>query len=162
MSIQKANAHWIVWFTLLVAFLLSVLPLPAWISIARPSWVVMVVLYWVLALPERFGLFFAFLTGLLMDVVVGTTFGQSSMGLLLVAVIVLSLHRRLRMFPWWQQAFMVFVIVGFYQLLNLWIRSALGRTPPTLWYLAPALTSAAFWPWVSAVLGALRRNFRVT
>jgi rod shape-determining protein MreD len=66
------------------------------------------------------------------------------------------------MFPWWQQAFMAFVIVGFYQLLNLWIRSALGKTPPSLWYLMPALTSAAFWPWVSALLRSVRRNFRVT
>ncbi|MGI9274488.1 MAG: rod shape-determining protein MreD [Endozoicomonas sp.] len=161
MSVQKPNAHWVVWISLLGAVVLSILPLPAWMSVARPAWVPMVLMYWVLALPERFGLFFAFFIGLLLDVFLGTLFGQSSMGLLLVTVIVLGLHRRLRMFPWWQQAFMVFVIIGFYQLLNLWIRSAIGRTTPSLWYLLPSLTSAALWPWVSGVLRYLRRYFRV-
>ena len=162
MSVQHPNGHWVVWLTLLVAIGLSIVPVPGWISIARPAWVAMVVMYWIMALPERFGLFFAFFSGLLMDVFLGTPFGQNSMSLLLVAVIVISLHRRLRMFPWWQQAFMAFVIIGFYQMLSLWIRSALGRTPPSLWYLMPALTSAALWPWVSAILRGLRRSLRVT
>lgn len=161
MSIQKPNAHWVVWLSLLIAVVLNLIPMPAWMSIARPAWVPMVVMYWVMALPERFGLFFAFFTGLLLDIFLGSTFGQSSIGLLLVAVIVLGLHRRLRMFPWWQQAFMVFVIVGFYQLLNLWIRSALGKATPSLWYMMPALTSAAFWPWISVSLRFVRRYFRV-
>ena len=161
MSVQKANAHWVVWISLLTAYVLSILPMPAWLSIARPAWIPMVILYWIMALPERFGLMFAFLTGIVLDVFLGTYFGQSSMGLLVVAVVVLSLHRRLRMFPWWQQAFMVFVIIGLYQMLNLWMRALLGGTTPSLWYLLPSVSSAALWPWVSGLLRFLRRYFRV-
>ena len=36
MSIQKANAHWVVWITLLAAALLSIAPLPEWVSVGRP------------------------------------------------------------------------------------------------------------------------------
>ncbi|MRI32260.1 rod shape-determining protein MreD [Endozoicomonas sp. OPT23] len=161
MSAQRTNGHWIVWASIAVALLLSILPLPDWVSISRPAWVAMVVMYWIMALPERFGLFFAFVSGLMMDVFMGTGFGHNSLGLLVVAAVVLALHRRLRMFPWWQQAFMAFVIIGLYQLVNLWIKSALGRTPPSLWYLMPALTSAAFWPWLSLMLRYLRRYYRV-
>ena len=161
MSVQRASGHWVVWTSLIVALLLSILPLPDWVSISRPAWVAMVVMYWIMALPERFGLLFAFVAGLMMDVFLGTSFGHHSLGLLVVAVVTLSLHRRLRMFPWWQQAFMAFVIIGLYQLVNLWIKSALGRTPPSLWYLMPALTSAAFWPWLSVSLRYLRRHYRV-
>ena len=161
MSVQRANAHWVVWVSLLCAFVLSILPVPGWLSIARPAWIPMVVMYWVMALPERFGLLFAFLSGLVLDIFLGTYFGQSSLGLLLVTVVVLALHRRLRMFPWWQQSFMVFVIIGLYQLLNLWVRTLLGGVTPSLWYLLPSLSSAALWPWVSGALRFARRYFRV-
>lgn len=158
---QKANAHWIVWMTLLIAFLLSIVPMPVELSLARPAWVPLVMMYWIQALPERFGLLFAFIMGLLLDVFLGTLFGLSAMGMVLVAFIVMGLHRRLRMFPVWQQAFMVFVIIGCYQLLTLWIRSAFGRAAPSLWYLLPSVTSAIIWPWLMAGLRFLRRYFRV-
>ena len=104
MSVQHPNAHWVVWMSLLVAGIFSILPLPAWLSVARPAWVPMVLMYWVLALPNRFGLFFSFCVGLLLDVFMGASFGLNAMALTLVAFIMLNLHRRLRMFPWWQQA----------------------------------------------------------
>ena len=162
MSMQKANAHWVVWISLLVAALLSVAPLPEWLSVGRPAFVALVMIFWILTLPERFGLLFAFTVGLLLDVFLGTMFGLSAMGMLLVGFITTGLHRRLRMFPVWQQAFMVFVVIGCYQLLTLWVRSAIGQTAPSLWYLLPSVTSALFWPWLALILRFLRRYFRVT
>ncbi len=161
MSMQRPNAHWVVWISLIVAGLLSIVPLPDWASIARPAWVPMVVAYWILALPERFGLLFAFFVGILLDVFIGQLFGVSAMGMVLLAFTVMGLHRRLRMFPIWQQSFMIFVIVGCYQLLNLWIRSAMGRAAPSLWYLLPSISSAVLWPWIMVILRFLRRYFRV-
>ena len=159
--IQQANAHWVVWMTLLVAGMFSIMPLPEWLSLIRPAWVPLVVIYWVLALPERFGFLFAFITGLLLDVFQGSLFGLNSLGMVMVAFIVLSLHRRLRLFPVWQQAFMVFLMVGFYQLLLLWVRSAAGDAIPSVWYLLPSVSSAVIWPWVMSGLRFLRRYFRV-
>ena len=161
MSMQRANAHWVVWITLMLAALLSILPLPIWLSLGRPAWVPMVMLYWILALPDRFGLLFAFAIGVCLDVFLGTLFGLSAMGMVLVAFIAIGLHRRLRMFPVWQQAFMIFVIIGCYQLMILWVRSAFGRAAPSLWYLLPSVTSALIWPWLMAGLRFLRRYFRV-
>ena len=161
MSVQPPNAHWVVWMSLLAAAVLSILPLPAWLSVARPAWIPMVVMYWILALPNRFGLFFSFIVGLLLDVFLGSLFGLNAIGLVLVAFVMLSLHRRLRMFPWWQQTFIVFIIINCYQLLNLWIRSIVGLSVPSLWYLLPSVSSAALWPWVFSALRFLRRYFRV-
>lgn len=127
----------------------------------RPAWVPIVVIYWVLALPDRFGLLFAFVIGLFLDVVQGSIFGLNSLSLLIIVFFVLSLHRRLRLFPMWQQAFMVFLLVAFYQILMVWLRSALGGTIPTIWYLLPSISSALIWPWVMSGLRFLRRYFRV-
>ncbi|USE35046.1 rod shape-determining protein MreD [Endozoicomonas sp. SCSIO W0465] len=159
--VQQSNAHWVVWMTLLVGAVFSIMPLPEWLSLVRPAWLPLVVIYWVLALPERFGLFFAFIAGLLLDVFQGSLFGLNSLGMLVVVFIVLSLHRRLRLFPVWQQAFMVFLMIGFYQLLLLWARSAVGGTIPSVWYLLPSISSALVWPWMMSGLRFLRRYFRV-
>ncbi|MGB1271805.1 MAG: rod shape-determining protein MreD [Endozoicomonas sp.] len=158
---QQSNAHWVVWMTLLMGALLSILPLPGWLSMVRPAWVPLVMIYWVLVLPERFGLLFAFIIGFLLDIVQGTLFGLNSLGMVMVAFIVLSLQRRLRLFPIWQQAFLVFLMVGFYQLIVLWVRSAAGQTIPSIWYLLPSVTSALIWPWMMSGLRFLRRYFRV-
>ncbi|MDD7805059.1 MAG: rod shape-determining protein MreD [Endozoicomonas sp. (ex Botrylloides leachii)] len=161
MSAQVSNAHWVVWMSLLIAIVLSIVPLPMWLSVARPAWVPLVVIYWTMALPNRFGLFFAFITGLILDLFFSSLFGLNAMGMLLVSFIVLSSHRRLRMFPWWQQTFIVFIVINCYQLLTMWIRSFVGLSDPTLWYLLPSVTSAILWPWAFAALGFLRRYFRV-
>ena len=81
--VQQANAHWVVWMTLLVGAIFSIMPLPEWLSLVRPAWVPLVVIYWVLALPERFGLLFAFITGLLLDVFQGSLFGLNSLGMMM-------------------------------------------------------------------------------
>ncbi len=159
--VHQPNAHWVVWITLLMAAIFSIMPLPQWLSLIRPAWVSLVVIYWILALPERFGLLFAFMTGLVLDVFQGSLFGLNSLAMVVVAFMVLSLHRRLRLFPVWQQAFMVFLMVGFYQLLVLWVRSAAGDTIPSIWYLLPSISSALIWPWVMSGLRFLRRYFRV-
>ena len=121
----------------------------------------LVVIFWILALPQYYGLFFAWIAGLIMDVLYGTVFGQNAMAMLFMALAINQLHRRLRMYPWWQQCFMVLVIVGLYQLTVLWIGNATGRVNPSLLYLLPSVSSALLWPWMAALLHSLRRRFIV-
>ena len=160
--VQSSNAHWVVWMSVLTALILSVMPMPVWLSVIRPLWVPMVVMYWSLALPERFGLVFAFIVGLIFDLFLNSLFGLHAMAMVLTAFFMLSLHRRLRMFPWWQQMFLVCIVTGFYQLLTVWVRSVTGQSQPSLWYLVPAISSALLWPWIYSILRFLRRYFRVT
>ncbi|MTI14825.1 rod shape-determining protein MreD [Sansalvadorimonas verongulae] len=158
---RQKHAHWLVWLTMLMAAVFSLLPMPELVAYARPAWVPLVVIFWTLALPQYYGLFFAWIAGLIMDVLYGTVFGQNAMAMLFMALAVHQLHRRLRMYPWWQQCFMVLVIVGLYQLAVLWIGNATGRVNPSLLYLLPSVTSALLWPWLAALLHSLRRRFIV-
>ncbi|CAM3790307.1 rod shape-determining protein MreD [Parendozoicomonas haliclonae] len=158
---KHGHAHWLVWLTTFFAAVLSILPLPDVIAPGRPAWVPLVVIFWMLALPQYYGLFFAWIIGVLMDALHGTVFGQHAMAMLFMAMAVTQLHRRMKMYPWWQQSFMVVVIIGLYQLAILWIGNATGRLNPTLLYLLPAVTSALLWPWLAALFHSLRRRFIV-
>ena len=65
------NGGWLVLITLAVAVLLAVVHLPEtwpnWLGWMRPHWLMLVLFFWVMELPERIGLVAARVIGLLMD-----------------------------------------------------------------------------------------------
>ncbi|MCL6415214.1 rod shape-determining protein MreD [Aestuariirhabdus sp. Z084] len=161
MNEQKPRGGLVILLSFVVALLLAVLPMPGWGQFVRPEWVALVAIYWVLALPERINIGWAWCAGLMLDVMQGTLLGQNALGLVIVAYIMTRLHRRMRMFPPLQQSFIVFVVVGLYQMIALWVRSATGAIVPGLSFLLPAITSAILWPWVFYILRDLRRRYRI-
>ncbi|SIT02778.1 rod shape-determining protein MreD [Neptunomonas antarctica] len=161
MSKRRSGGIMIVVGTLIVGFILSQMPLPSMLVWWRPEWVAMIVIYWVMALPHRFGIGMAWVSGLALDVLKGSLLGMNALSLTTIAFITLILHRRLRMYPLWQQAMMVLVLVGINQLIFHWIQSLTGSTGDTLVFLLPAVVSAILWPWVFVVLRGIRRTFHV-
>jgi len=148
--------------TFLVALLLTVAPLPDWAQHLRPPWVDLVLIYWCIALPERIGVGVAWVAGISLDVLTGSLFGQNALGLLMVAYMAVNLHQRMRLFPLWQQALMVLIMLLVNRLLVVWVSGASGEPPPSLWYWMPALMGMLSWPWMFIILRSVRRRFRVT
>lgn len=144
-----------------VAMLLTLIPLPDWALVLRPEWVALVLIYWNLALPERVGIGYAWVVGLLLDVLNGALLGQHALGLTVMAFFAVKLHQRVRVFPLWQQAAIVLVLVSMYLLLVLWVRGIAGTSPQTWSYFLSGLVSMALWPWLFMLMRGLRRRFRV-
>lgn len=155
------HSRWVIWVTLLVGAMLGVMSLPDSLAYFRPAWVVLITMFWMLAQPEDCGLLFAWINGILLDVLYGTVLGQHAMAMVFVALAVAQFERRLRMSVWWQQSVIVLLIVSFYQMVILWIGSATGRLHPDFVYLLPAVTSAIVWPWLVAFLHVVRRRTSV-
>jgi rod shape-determining protein MreD len=148
--------------SILAAFVLTALPLPAWASDWRPAWVALVLIYWCMAVPTRVGVGVGWLLGLLLDVLLGTLLGQHALGLAVVAYITQRLHQRVRVLPIWQQGISIFTLVFFYQALMLWIHGILGKPVQFSSYWAVPLTSMLLWPWVFIILRDMRRRYRVS
>lgn len=162
MSEVRANGRWVIALTILVALWLTIIPLPEWARWARPEWVAIVVIYWVIALPHRVGIGSAWLAGLALDIVEGAPLGGNAFALAVVAYLALILYQRLRMYAAWQQAAIVFVLIGLNQLLCHWVQTLTARVVPSLLFLLPALVSALLWPTVMLLLRRVRRGFAVT
>ena len=158
---QSASGMWVIVASLLLALLLSIVPMPLWAQWGRPEWVAMVLIYWVIALPERVGIVVAWGTGFLLDIVEGAPLGQHAFALSVVAYLSLILYQRLRMFAPWQQAGVVFVLIGLNQMLCHWVQTLSGAASPNLLFLLPALVSALLWPWIVVILRFCRRQFYV-
>ena len=153
---------WIIVATLLIAALFTVLPLPFWLESYRPEWVALVVIYWVIALPDRIGLFTAWITGFFMDVLEGSLLGLNALALALVAYLALSLYQRMRMFTAVQQSSTILILVGIHQLLSFWVLTANSQnTAPNLIFIISALSSAIIWPFIFLGLRYIRRSFNV-
>ncbi len=157
---------WVIALTFVVAMILAIVPLPDSVPVElgylRPQWVVLVLIYWVIALPRRVGILVAWSVGLIVDVLLGSLLGQHGIAFIVVAYIASSLYQRLRMFSLWQQSMIVFAIIGLNQLINFWIESIVGIGDWNMWYLLASVVSALLWPSVFLLLRYLRRQFNVT
>lgn len=153
---------WLIPLTIAMALMLVMVPLPEAAEPYRPDWVALVALYWAMALPQRFGLTFAWLAGILMDVTQGALLGQNALGLVLMTAFALQYHQRLRVSPIAQQALIVVVLLFVKQALVLWTSGLAGRAPDNPWlYLSAPLTALVFWPVLFVVLRDLRRRYQV-
>ena len=150
-----------IWIIIIAGMVLALVPMPQLVPIElgflRPDWVAMVLVYWIIALPHRVGILTAWLAGIAMDVLLGSLIGQHALSYVLIAYVALSLYQRLRMFSVWQQATVLFVLLGINQLVGFWIESVAGLADWRFWYLLPALSGAFLWPWVFLMLRSLRR-----
>lgn len=147
-------------FSLLVAYVLAIMPLPEWANVGRPAWVALVLIYWVISQPHRVGVVAGWLAGLMLDLLAGNVLGQNALALAVIAYTAYVLHMRIRVFPIWQQCLAILVLVGIYMLVNLMIMRAIYVTHWTMLYWLPALVSALMWPWVMIVLDFLQGRYR--
>jgi len=158
----KTHATWVIVLSLFIAYLLAIVPFPVWAMNYRPEWIPMVLIYWVMALPYRVGIGWAFVVGLLLDILEGSILGLNAMALVVIAYVTLSLHLRLRMFSSVQQAGLVLALVGLNLMICHWLQIVTGQTVASnMMYLMAALTSAVIWPSIFQLLRQTRRSFDV-
>lgn len=159
---RRTNATWVIALSFFIAYLLAIVPFPGWAMNYRPEWIPMVMIYWVMALPYRIGIGWAFVAGLLLDILEGSILGLNAMALVIIAYVTLSLHQRLRMFSSVQQAGLVLALVGLNLMICHWLQIITGQTvTSSMMFLMAALTSAVIWPSIFQLLRQTRRSFDV-
>ena len=140
---MRARSPWILPLSLLAALLLALLPMPAALLPLRPYWLALVLAYWVMEDPDRVGLGFAFLVGLVADLVIGSLFGEQALRLVVITFILQRFRARLRFFPMSQQALAIGALLLNDRIVTAAIRMLLSE---------PALGGSA---WLSPLLGML-------
>ncbi len=151
----------IIFFTFFVALLLTVFPLPEPLRLFRPQWYTLVLIYWVLALPDRIGVGIAWGLGILVDILTGTLLGQHALALSVIAFIALKQHQIIRLSPMWQQSLTILGLLLLEKLLDLWVIGALSRPTYDWKFWLSLLIGTLLWPWVYFILRDLRRRFQI-
>lgn len=143
----------VVWLSALCGLVLSVVPLPDWLALVRPVFLVLVVLYWSIMTPRTGGILLGFTGGLFLDVLSGSLLGKHALACALVTYLAVRLNLMLRAKPLFEQALFVFAALLIYE-TTLWaVDGFTGHLliSPLRWL--PTLTGAIFWPFLAGLLG---------
>lgn len=154
MSVKDPRFPGAVLVTLIMAMVLLVIPLGENLSAWRPEWVALTLVHWALIIRDRISLVMVFAIGLIVDTLYGSLLGQHALGYVLVTYLAVRLSLRMTPEAFIQQLALLFVILGVYMLVNLWMLQVTGGSSNIGWlYWASLLSSIVIWPVYHSLLG---------
>lgn len=150
---MRSSLRWAVIFSSWIfAWILTQIPLPNSIEAFRPEWLMMIFIFWGLIAPEKVTVTIAFIAGIFIDVLYGSLLGQYAITMALLIYFSQFFKNRYRLFPAWQQAFLILILVALGKLILLIIHWLLGYPSVSFWYWAPLISSMLIWPYMYKIL----------
>jgi rod shape-determining protein MreD len=144
------------WGTLLVAFLLNVVPVGRVPGL--PDFLALVLVFWNVHQSRRIGVGVAFAFGLLMDVHSGAVLGQHALAYTLLSFFAITVHRRLLWFSVPAQALQILPLFFAAHAVSLLVRVIAGGMFPGWSVLFAPVAEALLWPVVTLLLLAPQRR----
>ncbi|WGZ95288.1 MAG: rod shape-determining protein MreD [Candidatus Thiothrix putei] len=140
--------------TLILAIVLSIIPLGESVAFWRPEWVALTLVHWALIIRDRISLVMVFAIGLIVDALYGSLLGQHALGYVLVTYLAVRLSLRMTPEAFLQQLALLFAILGVYMLVNLWMLRVISSGGALGWiYWVSLLSSIVIWPVYHSLLG---------
>jgi len=150
----------LMFFSILGAYLLSVLPWSGSWMLARPDFVLIVILFWTVHEPQSIGQGVAFALGLLMDVSDSMLLGQHALAYVAAVFGAQVLRVRILSFMLPEQTLHVLGLTVAASLVTLSLNLMLGADFPGMAYLVSPVITALLWAPVNWLLysSAVRRR----
>lgn len=151
----------LIWFSFIVALLLQIFPWPGELAPFRPSWVMLVTFYWVLALPQKVNVGTALIVGLLWDLMLGSTLGVRGLMMSVIIYIVALNFQLLRNMSLWQQATLFSLLTLLGKMVVFWVESLISNVKFEPDLLLAGVLNFLLWPWLFLLLRRVRRKFSI-
>ena len=148
-------------FIFIIAFVLEIMPWPTGFQGLRPSWVVLVLLYWALALPDKVSVGSAFVAGIVWDLILGSILGIHGLVLSVAIYFVARYHKILRNLSLWLQGILVIGYIAVIRLMIFFIEFVLHDASFNSQELLGAVISWILWPWIFLLMRHIRRGLHL-
>lgn len=158
---NRSATRWVIFSSLALAMILCIIPLPPAVFVYNPDWVLLFLIYWTMAVPERVGVGYAWCMGLFVDVLTARMLGQHALAYAVVAYLAVKWHRPLRLYPLYQQILSVLLLSLLSQLLVFWTQNTKAASAIGLGYWMPSLVGAVLWPVILLGLRYVRRRYHI-
>ena len=149
----------IIFTTLFLGLMLSLIMLP--LGYIAPEWILLVNIYWAMALPSNKNMIIAFLSGFFVDIVFGQPLGISSLSYVIFIYLILSLYSSLRYMTVPQQMVVLFFLLIVKQHFFMWTFIMFGLDIDYQTLIIGSFTTSALWPLIYFSLRFARRKWVV-
>lgn len=141
---------------MMLALMLSILPLPFVLNTCRPQWVLLASLYVQFFMPRYFSLLFTLIMGLSLDVLLSTILGQHAFALLLTLWVSSRYAKRFHFCSITQQMGLTLGLALLYQ-STIIILTLLTGEHILFWPLVGrSMITAVLWPWLRLIHDSLK------
>ncbi|OGV28920.1 MAG: rod shape-determining protein MreD [Legionellales bacterium RIFCSPHIGHO2_12_FULL_35_11] len=134
--------------SLILVFVLTIVPLPDGVNALRPAWVLVFILYIQCCLPEYFRITWVFLLGLCLDVLCGSAMGFHSLALLATAWIASGRGRGFEYYSIAQQMSVIVLFCLVYQFFIYLLDAYFGIAGDIKYVFGSSFLSVLVWPWL--------------
>ena len=149
----------IILLTLVIGLMLTLMMLP--LGYIAPEWILLINIYWAIALPSNTKMLLAFVSGFFVDIVLGQPLGISSLSYVIFIYIILSLYNSLRYMTVPQQMIVLFLLLIVKQHFYIWTFYMFGLDIDYQTLIISTLTTAVLWPFIYFSLRFARRKWVV-
>jgi len=129
-----------------MGLLLSLVPLPENLEAFRPPWVSLLLIYMSLQGPKSVSLGFAFLLGLLADILLSSLIGLHALQWVVLMFLVARFSSRIRFSSPLRQMLTVFLLLLNERFILLWVLLLRGEHGLGFQLWLPAIVGALIWP----------------
>ncbi len=146
--------------TIFIGLLLILMTLP--FGYYAPEWLLLINIYWAIAVPSNNKIFLAFLSGFLVDIAFAQILGITSLLYVIFIFIMLRLYNSLRYMTVSQQSVVILFFLLIKQHIFVWLNYVLSMDSNYQSLLISALITSIIWPVTYYLLRFIRRKFQVS
>ena len=105
----------LIFTTLFIALCIDTYFFPSDFQVLKPTFVLLTLIYWNMALPDRIGIIAAFSFGIFVDLIEGSLLGLHGTLFILITYVCQRFFYQFRVAPLWQQSFTLFFLFFLYK-----------------------------------------------
>lgn len=158
---QLLNSYKVIYFTFFVCLVAAIFPLPIMLNVFRPDWMILVIFYWIIALPHRINIGHGFILGLLLDLLLGSILGMHGLLFSLLAYFTSVNFQRFRYFTLVQTTLLLGGFIFLSKVGLYWLASSMQNIVLHRSYFWSIFTSMLIWPWFFLFMRFIRVRFKV-
>jgi len=150
----------IILLSIFLGLILTLLFLP--LGYVAPEWLLLINIYWAIALPTNKKLLLAFVSGYFIDILYGQVLGLTSLTYVIFIYIILRLYNSLRYMTVTQQMVVISFFILVKQHFFIWSNSVIGINIEYFDLIISAFISSILWPPMFFMLRFIRRKFNIS
>ena len=150
----------IILLSILLGLILTQMLLP--VGYMAPEWLLLINIYWAIALPTNKKLILAFISGYFVDIMYGQVLGLTSLTYVVFIYIILRLYNSLRYMTVTQQMVVISFFILIKQHFFVWSNFVIGINSEYFDLMISTVISGILWLPTYYILRTIRRRFQIS